>query len=92
MQKVERRTRVNEKKARFVFDMIDRDGDGFVEKLELQKLLVQWGLPDHEVDEYMEFSGQRDQERFTFEAFMVNMKPIWKFGYDNFAIVDNGQK
>jgi Ca2+-binding EF-hand superfamily protein len=89
-QLVERRTKVNVEKARFVFDMIDGDCDGYVEKLELQKLLIQWGLPDHEVDEYMDIGGGIS-DRFTFEEFFVQMKPIWAFGYDNFSIISRPQ-
>jgi Ca2+-binding EF-hand superfamily protein len=45
--------KTNEKKARFIFDCLDIDGSGTIDKYELQKLLIQWGLPEGEVDEYL---------------------------------------
>jgi len=43
-------------------------------------LLIQWGLPEHEVDEYL---ANDDDKRFSFDEFYHNLKPVWNFAYEN---------
>jgi Ca2+-binding EF-hand superfamily protein len=75
-------------KARFIFDHLDTDSSGYIDAIELQKLLIQWGLPDNEVDAYL---ASDDDKRFIFDEFYQNMKPIWDFAYENMVIKDVGQ-
>ena len=78
----------NKAKARFVFDCLNTDADEHIDAAELQKLLIQWGLPDNEVEEYL---SNDDDKRFSFEEFYQNLKPIWDFAYENMGISNSGQ-
>jgi Ca2+-binding EF-hand superfamily protein len=78
----------NEAKARFVFDCLNTNADEYIDITELQKLLIQWGLPDNEVDAYL---SDDDDKRFSFDEFYHNLKPIWDFAYENMTVKDVGQ-
>jgi Ca2+-binding EF-hand superfamily protein len=67
---------------------LDNDSSGYIEISELQKLLIQWGLPDNEVDAYL---ADDDDKRYSFEEFYQNMKPIWDFAYENMSVSNAGQ-
>ncbi|CAF1226486.1 unnamed protein product [Adineta steineri] len=73
----------NKAKARFIFDCLDSDSSGYIESFELQKLLIQWGLPENEVDDYL---ATDEDKMYSFDEFYHNMKPIWDFAYENMAI------
>ena len=75
-------------KARFVFDCLDIDSNGYIDIFELQKLLIQWGLPDDEVDAYL---SDDDDKRFSFDEFYQNLKPIWDFAYEHMIVRDADQ-
>jgi Ca2+-binding EF-hand superfamily protein len=55
-------------KARFIFECLDTDGSGYIEAHELQKLLIQWGLPENEVDDYL---ATDDDKRYSFDEFFA---------------------
>jgi len=76
-------------KAKFVFDTLDLDQSGFIEAFELEKLLIQWGLPTNEVEAYM---AEDEDEQFSFEEFYQNLKPIWDFAYENMLIRSDQQQ
>ncbi|UJR22348.1 hypothetical protein I4U23_025410 [Adineta vaga] len=73
----------SKEKARFVFDCLDSDRSGYIDVIELQKLLIQWGLPDNEVDAYL---ATDDDKRYSFDEFYQNLKPIWDFAYQNMRV------
>ncbi|CAF5056649.1 unnamed protein product, partial [Rotaria sp. Silwood1] len=75
-------------RARFVFDCLDTDKSGHIDNLELQKLLIQWGLPENEVEDYL---TDDDDKQFSFEEFYEKLKPIWDFAYENMSVRDMGQ-
>ena len=75
-------------RARFIFDLLDADASGFIDGIELQKLLIQWGLPENEVDAYL--AGDEDKQ-YSFDEFYANLKPIWDFAYENMTVHDVGQ-
>ncbi len=75
-------------KARFVFDHLDADKIGFIDGFELENLLIQWGLPENEVDAYLAEDGDK---RFSFEEFYENLKPIWNFAYHHISIHNVGK-
>jgi hypothetical protein len=81
-------TKVGMARARFIFDCLDQDGNGYIDTIELQKLLFQWGLPDSEVDAYL---ATDDDKRYSFDEFYQNLKPIWDFAYENMNVRDVGQ-
>ncbi|CAF1260605.1 unnamed protein product [Rotaria sordida] len=75
-------------RARFIFDCLDTDKSGYIDNLELQKLLIQWGLPENEVEDYLADDGDK---KFSFEEFYEKFKPIWGFAYENMSVRDMGQ-
>lgn len=77
----------SEAKARFVFDQLDTDSSGFIDAIELHKLLIQWGLPDSEVNAYL---VNDEDKQFSFEEFYRNLKPIWNFAYQHMTVYDAG--
>ncbi|CAF1362966.1 unnamed protein product [Adineta ricciae] len=74
-------------RAKFVFDNLDHDQSGFIDLPELQKLLIQWGLPDNEVDDYLAYD---DDKRLSFEEFYQNLQPIWEFAFENMGVANAG--
>ncbi|CAF3838592.1 unnamed protein product [Rotaria sp. Silwood1] len=81
----ESQKREDKAKARFVFNDLDTDSSGYIDAIELQKLLIQWGLPENEVDAYL---AEDDDKRFSFEEFYQNLKPIWNFAYEHMKVQD----
>ena len=84
----ERQLKENKEKARFVFNCLNTNADDFLDSSEIQKLLIQWGLPDNEVDAYLE---NDDDKQYSFEEFYQNMKPVWEFAYENMIVTNIGQ-
>jgi Ca2+-binding EF-hand superfamily protein len=72
--------KTEEDKARLIFSHLDTDNSGYIEVLELRKLLLEWGLPAKEVEAYLQKYDDGDQ-RFSFEEFFKYMRPIWRFAY-----------
>ena len=79
--------RHSEEKARFVFDQFDTDLDGFIDAIELHKLLIQWGLPDSDTNAYL---ANDEDKQYSFEEFYQNLKPIWNFAYQHMTVYDAG--
>ncbi|CAF0764400.1 unnamed protein product [Adineta steineri] len=84
--KREDKIKANKAKASFIFDCLNRDSNGF----ELQKLLIQWGLPENEVDEYL-VTDDDDDEKYSFDEFCQNMKSIWDFASENMIVSNDDQ-
>ena len=73
----------NQEKARFIFDCLNSNNDEFLDATEIQKLLIQWGLPENEVDVYLQ---DDDDKQYTFDEFYQHMKPVWQFAYENMTV------
>jgi hypothetical protein len=69
--------RTDEARARVVFDALDHDGDGLVDASDLDRLLVEWGMPHAEVDRYRALLG----DRLGFDTFFVGLRPVWAYIY-----------
>jgi hypothetical protein len=65
----------DEARARVVFDALDADGDGLVDAADLERLLVEWGMPHAEVDRYRKLLG----DRIAFETFREGLRPVWSY-------------
>ncbi|CAF0881206.1 unnamed protein product [Adineta steineri] len=63
--------------------------DVYITNDELQKLLIQWGLPENEVDAYL--ITDDDDEKYSFDEFYQNMKPICDFAYENMVVSNDDQ-
>jgi len=70
----------DEQKARFVFDEIDLDSNGYIDVFELRMVVDAWGMPNSEAENYIKRFGDA-QGRISFEVFHSELAPIWKFGY-----------
>lgn len=68
--------------ARFIFDYLDLDQNGFLDLFELEMLLLEWGLPESEIRDYLTMFDDNDDERISPEEFQKHFRPVWKFGYD----------
>lgn len=77
----------NEEKARLIFDQIDIDRSGYVDKFEITTLLLEWGLPSIEVEEYIRKYDDDKDFKFSFEEFFNKMRPIWSFAYSNIILM-----
>ncbi|MFM2151958.1 MAG: hypothetical protein RL199_393 [Pseudomonadota bacterium] len=65
----------DEARARVVFDALDGDGDGLIESSDLDRLLVEWGMPHAEVERYRALLG----DRIAFETFLEGLRPVWTY-------------
>ena len=54
-------------RARAVFDSIDLDKSGELERFELAELLVQWGCPDEEVHDYLKHIDDDGDGKISFD-------------------------
>jgi Ca2+-binding EF-hand superfamily protein len=75
----------NEEKCRIIFDQIDIDRTGYIDEFELKTLLLEWGLPSSEVEEYMRKYDENKDLRISFEEFF-KMRPIWSFAYSDIIL------
>ncbi|WP_017653719.1 EF-hand domain-containing protein [Fortiea contorta] len=75
----------NEEKCRLIFDQIDIDRSGYIDEFELKTLLLEWGLPSNEVDEYMEKYDDNKDLKISFDEFF-KMRPVWSFAYSDIII------
>ena len=68
------------KQAEVVFNHLDLDASGYLELIEIEMLLLEWGLEPAEAKAYInKFAGE--DKKIDFEEFYAEMKPIWSFGY-----------
>jgi Ca2+-binding EF-hand superfamily protein len=70
-------------KAHMIFSQLDIDRSGFLEFFEIQTLLLEWGLPDLEAQQYLTQYDDSGDKKFSFEEFFENMRPIWLFAFSN---------
>ena len=65
----------DEARARVVFDALDQDADGLIDSGDLDRLLVEWGMPHAEVERYRALLG----DRIDFDAFLTGLRPVWSY-------------
>ncbi|MFN6538920.1 MAG: EF-hand domain-containing protein [Nostoc sp. EkiNYC01] len=75
----------NEEKCKIIFDQIDIDGTGYIDEFELKTLLLEWGLPSNEVEEYMKKYDENQDLKISFEEFF-KMRPVWSFAYSDIIL------
>jgi Ca2+-binding EF-hand superfamily protein len=73
--------KTDEEKARFIFEHLDLNGNGYLDAFELHLLIDEWGLPVSELDDYLKLYADTEK-RISFENFFGKMKSVWHFGYD----------
>ena len=71
----------NEEQAKTVFDYLDLNQSGFLDTFELEMLLLEWGLPLNEVQEYLKQFDENKDGRISPQEFQTHFRPVWKFGY-----------
>ena len=72
-------------KAKLVFDHIDFEGNGSLDRLEIETLLLGWGMPSKQAGAYIKKFGDQDG-LISLETFRGQMAPIWEFAFhDLFA-------
>jgi Ca2+-binding EF-hand superfamily protein len=68
-----------QEQADFVFDQIDIDRSGSLEAFEIKMLLIEWGLPEQEVLEYVRLFDVNRDGRISREEFRRHFRPIWRY-------------
>lgn len=86
------RVTTDEQRARLVFDSIDGDGSGYIDRVELARLLSGWGCVDGEVDMFLAAHDVDGDGRFSFQEFNERMGPIWRFCFFTFQEQERVQK
>lgn len=67
-----------EEKSKFVFNQLDLDESGYIEMVEIEMLLLEWGLDAREAQRYISKFGGADK-RLDYAEFHTKLSPIWKF-------------
>jgi Ca2+-binding EF-hand superfamily protein len=75
----------NEEKCRLIFNQIDIDRTGYIDNFELKTLLLEWGLPSNEVEEYMRKYDENKDLKISFAEFL-KMRPVWSFAYSDIIL------
>ena len=65
-------------KSKFVFNQLDIDESGFIEMVEIEMLLLEWGLDSREAQRYISKFGGADK-RLDYAEFHSKLSPIWEF-------------
>lgn len=71
----------DEERAKIVFSQLDIYRNGFLDFFEIQTLLLEWGLPEEEVQQYLRMYDLNGDRKFSFEEFFQYMRPIWSFAF-----------
>ena len=66
-------------KAGLVFKELDINQDGSIALIELQLLLLEWGLPETEAGRYIKRCDTDGDGVISFDEFFRNMRPVWRF-------------
>lgn len=67
-----------EEKSKFIFNQLDLDESGFIEMVEIEMLLLEWGLGSREAQRYISKYGGSDK-RLDYAEFHSQLRPIWEF-------------
>lgn len=68
-------------KAEFVFKQIDLDGDGVIGLVELELLLLEWGLPASEAELYLKIADTDGDGELSPDDFFQRLRPVWRYIY-----------
>ncbi|MFK7800067.1 MAG: cyclic nucleotide-binding domain-containing protein, partial [Anaerolineae bacterium] len=71
-----------DQQAKFIFDYLDLDQNGYLDLFELEMLLLEWGLPDSEIRDYLKMFDDNHDDRISPQEFRIHFRPVWQFGYD----------
>ncbi len=71
----------DEEKARLVFNELDMDNSGHLDCIELELLLLEYGLPRNEAKTYLKKYDTDGDGEISFEEFLKDFGPLWKFAY-----------
>lgn len=71
----------DEDRAKVIFQELDFDNSGYIEKVELEMLLLEYGLPRAEVETYLAKHDPDNDGKISFSEFKTNFEPLWKFAY-----------
>jgi Ca2+-binding EF-hand superfamily protein len=71
----------DEDKARLVFNELDFDQSGYIERIELEMLLLEYGLPRLEAKAYLDKYDTNGDKKISFEEFFQHFAPLWRFAY-----------
>ena len=77
-------------KAQRIFEFLDIDKSNYIELMEMELLLVEWGMTSYEAMAYMKRFGGEDG-RISLEEFYEQMAPLWKFAYKRAFRADAAQ-
>jgi CRP-like cAMP-binding protein/Ca2+-binding EF-hand superfamily protein len=68
-------------KAELVFRHLDFNGDGYLSPADLDRLLLDWGLPQSETRRYLAQTKTEGDGRVAFSEFLRSMEPVWRYIY-----------
>jgi len=72
----------DEQTGRIVFDFLDIHGRGYVDEIQIEILLLGWGMDLHEAQRTIRrISGQAHMQ-YSYDEFRTRLKPIWRYGYE----------
>ena len=71
----------NDVQSQTVFDYLDLNRSGYLDVFELEMLLLEWGLPQGEVQEFLQQFDESEDGRISPQEFKTHFRPVWKFGY-----------
>mmetsp|Transcript_17022 Transcript_17022/g.21766 ORF Transcript_17022/g.21766 Transcript_17022/m.21766 type:complete len:543 (-) Transcript_17022:1780-3408(-) len=74
----------DENKAKLVFDIIDREVNGFLSMQELGVVLIEFGLPYGEVKEVFRSFDSNHDGKLEYNEFKTNFRPLWRYAYNVF--------
>lgn len=68
-------------RSALVFKRIDLNSDGYISPFELELLLLEWGLPASDVEDWLRLADSTGDGRLSPEEFFKNFRPVWSFIY-----------
>lgn len=74
----------NNMKARLVFDIIDKEINGYLNINELGVVLMEFGLPRSEVTQIFNSRDPNHDGKLEFEDFRKGFRPLWEYAYNVF--------
>ena len=77
-------------RKRKVFDFLDIDKSGFLELMEMEVLMVEWGMASHEAVAYMKNLEER-MGKFLLMNSETRWHLLWKFAYRRAFRADSAQ-
>ena len=72
----------DEQTGRIVFDFLDIHGRGYVDEIQIEILLLGWGMDLHEAQRTIRRISGPVQMQYSYDEFRTRLKPIWRYGYE----------